>query len=95
MASREDPFVGAVTEYLSEVLRPAYTEVRRCESVLRAVLVELKLRSERGDEAADRLRSWIIEAIAACSKSVPDELDREGTGRALLAKLDDDAGEPE
>jgi hypothetical protein len=96
MATRENEFVGDINEYLETVLKPAYTEVRRVESTLRAVLVELKLRAERGDGAADRIRTWLIEAIATCSMSVPDGLDETGTGRAMLAKLDgESAEEPE
>jgi hypothetical protein len=96
MPRGENEFAGAINEYLAEVLRPAYAEVRRCESVLRAVLVELHLREQRGDETAGRNRAWIIERIAATSAAVPDELDREGVGRALPATLDDDsAGERE
>jgi hypothetical protein len=95
MPTREDQFTGAVNEYLETVLAPAYAEVRRCESVLRACLTELHLRAERGDEAAGRIRAWLIEQIATCSRAVPDELDREGAGRKLLATLDSDsAGEP-
>jgi hypothetical protein len=95
MATRENEFVGDVTAYLATVLRPAYVEVRRVESVLRAILVELALREQRGDEHVGHIRSWLSGQIAATSKSVPDPMDEAGTGRKLLARLDDDsAGEP-
>ena len=89
MPRGEKQFVGAVTEYLGEVLRPAYVEVRRAESVLRAVLTELALREQAGDSNAGHIRSWLSGQIAATSKSVPDPMDEDGHGRRLLGLLDD------
>jgi hypothetical protein len=95
MSRGQNQFVGDVTAYLATVLRPAYVEVRRVESVLRAVLVELHLREERGDENAAHIRSWLSGQIAATSKSVPDPMDETGEGRAMQAKLDDGEEEAE
>jgi hypothetical protein len=93
MPRGENQFVGAVNEYLAEVLAPSYAAVRRAEATLRAVLAELKLRADRGAGAADRVRTWLVEAIAATSAAVPDELDSDGAGRKLLSKLDAESAE--
>jgi hypothetical protein len=90
----EDAFAAAVVECVDGTLRPAYAAVRKAEAVLRAVVAELDLRAERGDQSASRIRAWVLEKAEA-AEHVREPLADHGAGRQLLAALVDDAVEAE